>query len=225
MAFELYSMLAGNVSPMTGETVKPAYGGEEEAFLRKIITPIYQVIAKVLGYTLLFNLYLTCLLFWYIIVYYVTCSLAGSWTKQKRKIQAFTVEKLWRFEWIFLVFFILVLQRSLHVFHNTCSITLCVCLWLQVSWLLSFRLADAGWCWLLLFAFRTASPRSKRGKILLFSPLSQSIFCFHFFFFVVVHFTEMKICLLICVFQYFSPFIWVSSCVVYFPVSSYALAI
>lgn len=46
MAFELYSMLAGNVSPMTGETVKPAYGGEEEAFLRKIITPIYQVIAK-----------------------------------------------------------------------------------------------------------------------------------------------------------------------------------
>lgn len=48
MAFELYGMLAGNVSPMTGENVKPAYGGEEEAFLRKVVTPIYEVIARVL---------------------------------------------------------------------------------------------------------------------------------------------------------------------------------
>ena len=47
MAFELYGMLAGNVSPMTGENIKPAYGGEEEAFLRKVVTPIYNVIAKV----------------------------------------------------------------------------------------------------------------------------------------------------------------------------------
>ncbi|XP_052173079.1 callose synthase 3 [Diospyros lotus] len=46
MAFELYGMLAGNVSSMTGENVKPAYGGEEEAFLRKVVTPIYEVIAK-----------------------------------------------------------------------------------------------------------------------------------------------------------------------------------
>ncbi|KAA8549605.1 hypothetical protein F0562_001377 [Nyssa sinensis] len=46
MAFELYGMLAGNVSPMTGENVKPAYGGEEESFLRKVVTPIYEVIAK-----------------------------------------------------------------------------------------------------------------------------------------------------------------------------------
>ncbi|CAM8892739.1 unnamed protein product [Rhodiola kirilowii] len=46
MAFELYGMLAGNVSPMTGENVQPAYGGEEEAFLRKVVTPIYNVIAK-----------------------------------------------------------------------------------------------------------------------------------------------------------------------------------
>ncbi|XP_074383261.1 callose synthase 3-like [Apium graveolens] len=45
MAFELYGMLADNVSPMTGETVKPAYGGEE-AFLRKVVTPIYEVIEK-----------------------------------------------------------------------------------------------------------------------------------------------------------------------------------
>ncbi|KAK4773562.1 hypothetical protein SAY87_028581 [Trapa incisa] len=46
MAFELYGMLAGNVSTMTGENVKPAYGGEEEAFLIKVVTPIYEVIAK-----------------------------------------------------------------------------------------------------------------------------------------------------------------------------------
>uniref|UniRef100_A0AAU6MVS9 1,3-beta-glucan synthase n=1 Tax=Paeonia lactiflora TaxID=35924 RepID=A0AAU6MVS9_PAELC len=46
MAFELYGMLAGSVSPMTGENVKPAYGGEDEAFLRKVVTPIYETIAK-----------------------------------------------------------------------------------------------------------------------------------------------------------------------------------
>lgn len=48
MAFELYGMLAGNVSPMTGENIRPAYGGDEEAFLKKIVTPIYEIIAKVL---------------------------------------------------------------------------------------------------------------------------------------------------------------------------------
>ncbi|XP_070046038.1 callose synthase 3-like [Nicotiana tomentosiformis] len=48
MAFELYGMLAGNVSPITGENIKPvlAYGGEEEAFLRKVVTPIDEVIAR-----------------------------------------------------------------------------------------------------------------------------------------------------------------------------------
>ncbi|KAL3622395.1 Callose synthase 1 [Castilleja foliolosa] len=46
MAFELYGMLAGSVSPRTGEHVKPAYGGDEEAFLRKVVTPIYNIIAK-----------------------------------------------------------------------------------------------------------------------------------------------------------------------------------
>ena len=46
MAFELYGMLAGNVSPTTGENVNPAYGGEE-AFLKKVVTPIYKVIEKV----------------------------------------------------------------------------------------------------------------------------------------------------------------------------------
>ncbi|KAK9078560.1 hypothetical protein SSX86_002617 [Deinandra increscens subsp. villosa] len=45
MAFELYGILAGNVSPMTGEDVKPAYGGDEEDFLKEVVSPIYQVIA------------------------------------------------------------------------------------------------------------------------------------------------------------------------------------
>uniref|UniRef100_A0A0E0NP52 1,3-beta-glucan synthase n=1 Tax=Oryza rufipogon TaxID=4529 RepID=A0A0E0NP52_ORYRU len=46
MAFEMYGMLVGNVSALTGEYVKPAYGGEKEAFLKKVVTPIYLTIAK-----------------------------------------------------------------------------------------------------------------------------------------------------------------------------------
>lgn len=49
-------MLAGNVSPMTGENVKPAYGGEEEAFLNKVVTPIYNVIAEVLAMAVNYSL-------------------------------------------------------------------------------------------------------------------------------------------------------------------------
>lgn len=48
MAFELYGLLAGSVSPVTGEHIKPAYGGNEEAFLTDVVTPIYKIIAKVL---------------------------------------------------------------------------------------------------------------------------------------------------------------------------------
>ncbi|KAF8099487.1 hypothetical protein N665_0243s0050 [Sinapis alba] len=46
MAFELYGILAGSVSPMTGEGIKPAYGGEDEAFLQKVVTPIDKTVAK-----------------------------------------------------------------------------------------------------------------------------------------------------------------------------------
>ncbi|XP_051148401.1 callose synthase 1-like [Andrographis paniculata] len=49
MAFELYGMLAGSVSSLTGENIKPAYGGDEEAFLKKVVTPIYKVIATEAG--------------------------------------------------------------------------------------------------------------------------------------------------------------------------------
>jgi callose synthase len=47
MASELHGMLAGNVSMVTGDNMKPAYGGEEEIFLRKVVTPIYNVISQV----------------------------------------------------------------------------------------------------------------------------------------------------------------------------------
>ncbi|RHN69933.1 putative 1,3-beta-glucan synthase [Medicago truncatula] len=44
MAYELHGLLAGNVSIVTGENIKPSYGGDDEAFLRKVISPIYKVI-------------------------------------------------------------------------------------------------------------------------------------------------------------------------------------
>lgn len=47
MAYELHGLLAGNVSIVTGENIKPSYGGDNESFLRKVITPIYRVIDQV----------------------------------------------------------------------------------------------------------------------------------------------------------------------------------
>ncbi|KAA0040765.1 callose synthase 5 [Cucumis melo var. makuwa] len=46
MAYELHGLLAGNVSIVTGEDIKPSYGGDDEAFLRKVITPLYMVIER-----------------------------------------------------------------------------------------------------------------------------------------------------------------------------------
>ena len=63
MAFELYGMLVGNVSPLTGELVKPAYGGDNEAFLMKVVKPIYDVIAKV-------SFFFFFMIFIYFIVYF-----------------------------------------------------------------------------------------------------------------------------------------------------------
>jgi callose synthase len=48
MAYELYGVLSGAVSLNTGEKVRPAYGGEPESFLTKVVTPIYKVIHEVL---------------------------------------------------------------------------------------------------------------------------------------------------------------------------------
>lgn len=47
MAYELHGLLAGNVSVVTGENIRPSYGGDDEAFLKKVITPIYRVIERV----------------------------------------------------------------------------------------------------------------------------------------------------------------------------------
>uniref|UniRef100_A0A0E0L8M2 1,3-beta-glucan synthase n=1 Tax=Oryza punctata TaxID=4537 RepID=A0A0E0L8M2_ORYPU len=49
MAYELNGLLAGNVSIVTGENIRPSYGGDEEAFLKKVVTPIYRVIKKESG--------------------------------------------------------------------------------------------------------------------------------------------------------------------------------
>ena len=46
MASELKGML-GSTSIVTGEHVMAAYGGDEDSFLRKVITPIYNVMEKV----------------------------------------------------------------------------------------------------------------------------------------------------------------------------------
>ncbi|THU66917.1 hypothetical protein C4D60_Mb05t19230 [Musa balbisiana] len=46
MAYELQGLLTGNVSVVTGENIRPSYGGDDEAFLKKVISPIYHVIEK-----------------------------------------------------------------------------------------------------------------------------------------------------------------------------------
>jgi len=57
MAYELHGILSGAISLTTWEKVMPAYGGEPESFLNKVVTPIYTVIRKVLSN-------LSTLLFW-----------------------------------------------------------------------------------------------------------------------------------------------------------------
>ncbi|WVZ66590.1 hypothetical protein U9M48_015785 [Paspalum notatum var. saurae] len=47
MAYELHGLLTGNVSIVTEENIRPSYGGDEEAFLKNVVTPIYRVIRKV----------------------------------------------------------------------------------------------------------------------------------------------------------------------------------
>lgn len=48
MAYELYGVLSDAVSLNTGEKFVPAYGGDNESFLNNVVTPIYNVIYKVL---------------------------------------------------------------------------------------------------------------------------------------------------------------------------------
>lgn len=47
MSYELYGVLSGAVSLITGEKVRPAYGVADESFLKKVVTPIYEEIYAV----------------------------------------------------------------------------------------------------------------------------------------------------------------------------------
>jgi hypothetical protein len=91
MAFELYGMLAGNVSPLTGENIKPAYGGDEEAFLKRVITPIYKVIEKV--HFVLSNVCF-CPFYASLVVSNLNVIIIGSCEEQDDEIKAFSLEKL-----------------------------------------------------------------------------------------------------------------------------------
>ncbi|XP_062218735.1 putative callose synthase 8 [Phragmites australis] len=46
MSYELYGVLSGAVSLITGEKVRPAYGGDDESFLNNVVRPIYIVILE-----------------------------------------------------------------------------------------------------------------------------------------------------------------------------------
>lgn len=45
----MHGVLSGAISLTTWERVIPAYGGEPESFLNNVVTPIYDVIKKVLS--------------------------------------------------------------------------------------------------------------------------------------------------------------------------------
>lgn len=122
-------MLAGNVSPMTGENVKPAYGGEDEAFLRKVVTPIYEVIARVcmrFYFLLTIKFWAPCIPFCFYLLYHYSIywkaplwigCLTGSWKKQTRKIKTFSMEELWWFKRILLVL-------DFHLLHFSFSVNM-----------------------------------------------------------------------------------------------------
>jgi callose synthase len=40
MAYKLHQLLAGNISIVTGENIRPSYAGDEEELLKKVVTPI-----------------------------------------------------------------------------------------------------------------------------------------------------------------------------------------
>lgn len=58
MAYELNGVLSSAVSLNTGKKVVPAYGGQNESFLRNVVTPIYKVIHEVIYVTLYFTFFI-----------------------------------------------------------------------------------------------------------------------------------------------------------------------
>lgn len=49
MAAEVYALLFGNVDSVSGDTYHGDAAPDDEAFLRNVITPIYQVLRKVVN--------------------------------------------------------------------------------------------------------------------------------------------------------------------------------
>lgn len=99
MAYELHGLLAGNVSIVTGENIKPSYGGDDESFLRKVITPLYRVIDKV---TDIYNVqsFYCCSIFPYL----SACNdIPGSPEEQKWEGTLLCLVQLWWPERVFLV--------------------------------------------------------------------------------------------------------------------------
>ena len=96
VAFELYGMLTANVGSFTGEHIKPAYGGEHEAFLKKVVTPIYNVIAKVvMVFYFCFHSFIFISFFFFFNKYFINLlTLCLGSTKKQSKIKAFSMEKL-----------------------------------------------------------------------------------------------------------------------------------
>lgn len=99
MAYELHGLLAGNISIVTGENIKPSYGGDNESFLRKVITPIYQVIEKVLFLSEELHASQFMLQTWQNSAYFAP----GIQEKWKWESPPHSLVQLWWSEWVFLV--------------------------------------------------------------------------------------------------------------------------
>lgn len=103
MAYELHGLLAGNVSIVTGENIKPSYGGDDEAFLRKVITPLYRVIEKVCKHKHALVLSKFSLSFLDSDKWSLHSSIPGSQEEQKWKSSIFSLVQLWWSKRILLV--------------------------------------------------------------------------------------------------------------------------
>lgn len=163
----MYGMLVGNVSALTGEYVKPAYGGEKEAFLKKVVTPIYLTIAKV--YLVLSYHSIIQYMFYTTLLKLVFCyHSSGSWKEQKRKRKSFWVEKLRWSKWIFLVLVYLTPLYPCCLYFTFFK--------LQVCWVLSVRLAYACGCWFLLSTFKFTWSKKWSEPTLVITSVSCLLF-------------------------------------------------
>lgn len=149
MAYELHGLLAGNVSIVTGENIKPSYGGDDEAFLRKVITPIYRVIDKVFCHPIPWICFrLVCMLWWVLI----TLNNPGSQKERKWNSSSLNLVQLRWSKWVLLVrldlgsYFIWTI--SLMVFSLPDFFFINYYILPQVIWLLFSWMAHAWWWWI-----------------------------------------------------------------------------